>query len=45
MDARPIYGSEVGKAAVQLALEKFSTVEGPVVEIVGGKELLDVASL
>ena len=40
----PIYGSEVGKAAVQLALEKFSTAEGPVVEIVGGKGLLDVAS-
>lgn len=40
----PIYGSEVGNAAVLLALESFNTSEGPVVDIYSGKEILDVIS-
>lgn len=40
----PIYGSDVGSAAVRLAVESFNSSEGPIVDIYSGREVLDVIS-
>lgn len=40
----PIYGSEVGNAAVSLAVESFDSSKGPIVDIYTGKEVLKVLS-